>query len=419
PPPPPAAGDEKVRALVFDSVYDVYRGVIAYVRIVSGTIRPGLRVRLLTGRQDTDVKEVGFFSPAMQIAESLSTGDVGYIITSIKEPSEIKVGDTITGVQHPCELPLPGFREVQPMVFSGIYPVDTRDYEALKFNISKLQLNDCAFRAQAENSVALGAGFRCGFLGLLHMEIVQERLHREYDMDIILTYPSVVYRVYMKAGPMREIENPIHLPDVTEIDRVEEPMIKAQIIAPIQYLGTVMGLVMDKRGLCTGTTTVDERHIMVTARMPLHEIVLDFHDKLKSATRGYGSMDYEPDGYQAGPMVKLEIMVNSEPVDAFASIVHIDRAAARAKRLAQRLREAIPPHLFKIAIQGAIGGKIVARENVRQMRKNVTAKCYGGDISRKRKLLERQKEGKKRMKEIGRVNIPQEAFVAVLKASDS
>ncbi len=417
--PAPFVGeDDRARALVFDSVFDVYRGVITYVRLFSGSIRPGDRVRLFATGQDTEVKEVGVFSPEMRVGEVLQTGDVGYVITAIREPREIHIGETITGTVHPCKDALPGFKEVHPMVFSGIYPVDTRDYEALKYNIAKLQLNDSAFRFQAENSIALGAGFRCGFLGLLHMEIVQERLQREYDMDIILTYPSVVYHVYLDSGEMREIENPTYLPDMSEIDRIEEPMIRSQIIVPVSYLGAVMNLVMEKRGVCQHTETVDERHVMITARLPLHEIVLDFHDKLKTVTRGYGSMDYEPDGYQAGPLVKLEILVNGEPVDAFASIVHEDRAASRARQLVSRLKDVIPPHLFKIALQGAVGGKIVAREDVRQMRKNVTAKCYGGDISRKRKLLDKQKEGKKRMKEIGRVNIPQEAFVAVLKASE-
>jgi GTP-binding protein LepA len=417
-PAPPEPEDDILRALVFDSLYDVYRGVITYVRVVSGSIGSGDKVRLFSTREDTEAKEVGFFSPEMRECDRLQAGEVGYLITAIKEPRDIRIGDTFTGVQRQSKEPLPGFKEIQPMVFSGIYPVDTRDFENLRFNIAKLQLNDCAFHFQAESSVALGAGFRCGFLGLLHMEIIQERLQREYDMDIILTYPSVVYHVYLKSGEMQEIENPTYLPDMSEIDRIEEPMIKAQIIMPIQYLGAVMNLVMEKRGFCEHTENVDEHHVMVTARLPLHEIVLDFYDKLKTVTRGYGSMDYEPSGYQAGPLVKLEILVNGEPVDAFASIVHEDRAAQRAKQLVSRLKDVIPPHLFKIALQGAIGGKIVARENVRQMRKNVTAKCYGGDITRKRKLLEKQKEGKKRMKEIGRVNIPQEAFVAVLKASE-
>ncbi len=417
-PPPPADHDGILRALVFDSIFDVFRGVVTHVRVVSGTVRPNDRVRMFSTGLEADVKEVGIFCPGMKPAEELGTGQVGYLITSIREPADVRIGDTITLERQPCREPLPGFQRVQPMVFSGIYPIDTRDYEALKFSIAKLQLNDSAFVAQPESSVALGAGFRCGFLGLLHMEIVQERLRREYGMDIILTYPSVVYRVYLRDGTLREIHNPIHMPDPAEIERIEEPMIRARIIAPVEYVGTLMPLIREKRGVCLQTDTVDRGHIMMTARLPLHEIVLDFYDRLKTVTRGYGSMDYEPDGYQAGPLVKLEMLVNGEPIDAFASIVHVDRAPARARQLALRLKEAIPPHLFRIAIQGAVGGRIVAREDVRQLRKDVTAKCYGGDITRKRKLLERQKEGKARMKEVGKVRIPQEAFVAVLKATE-
>jgi GTP-binding protein LepA len=417
-PPPTVSADDVLRALVFDSVFDVYRGVVAYVRLVSGSVRAGDKVRMFSTGLESEVKEVGIFCPEMRVDEGLSTGQVGYLITSIREPLDVHIGDTITLARHPCEEPLPGFQKVHPMVFSGIYPIDTRDYEALKFNITKLQLNDSAFVSQPESSVALGAGFRCGFLGLLHMEIVQERLRREYDMDIILTYPSVVYHVYMRDGSMRELHNPIHMPDPTLIDHIEEPMIKVQVMAPTSYVGALMNLIMEKRGVCQKTDTVDRLHIMMTARMPLHEIVLDFYDKLKTVTRGYGSMDYEPDGYVSAPLVKLELLVNGEGIDAFASIVHVDRAPFRARQLAKRLKDVIPPHLFKVAIQGAVGGKIVAREDVRQLRKDVTSKCYGGDISRKRKLLEKQKEGKARMKEIGSVQIPQEAFVAVLKATE-
>ncbi len=417
-PAPAHAAGHGLRALVFDSVYDVYRGVVTYIRVVNGSVRCGDKIRLFSTGEGSEVKEVGIFSPGMQPAQSLTEGEVGYVITAIKEPSLIKVGDTVTAAGRPCREALPGFREVHPMVFSGIYPIDTRDYEALKLNIAKLRLNDCAFVAQPESSVALGAGFRCGFLGLLHMEIVQERLRREFDMDIILTYPSVVYHIYLKGGKMIELDNPVHLPDPAGIDRIEEPIIKAQIITPVDFYGNVMSIIMEKRGECIGTETVDDRHMMMTARMPLHEIVLDFYDRLKTVTRGFGSMDYEPHGYQAGRLVKLEMLVNGEPIDAFACIVHEDHAPNRARQLARRLKEVIPPHIFKIAIQGAVGGKIVARENVRQLRKNVTAKCYGGDITRKRKLLEKQKEGKKRMKQVGQVNIPQEAFVAVLRAAE-
>ena len=416
--PPPQPTSDRLQALIFDSVYDVYRGVVTYVRIVNGSIKPGDHIKFFASSLDTDVKEVGFFSPGMKPADSLSAGEVGYVITAIKTPTDISVGDTITHVINPADEPLPGFQKISPMVFSGVYPIDTADYEALKFNIAKLRLNDSAFVAQPESSIALGAGFRCGFLGLLHMDVVQERLTREYNMDLILTYPSVIYHVFLKNGTMKEIDNPLYMPDPSTIDHVEEPMIKAQIISPATYMGNIMNLVLDKRGVCLRTETVDKLHVMITARMPLHEIVLDFYDKLKTCTRGYGSMDYDPDGYETAPTVKLEILVNGEPVDAFASICHADRAVARARTICERLSEAIPPQMFKIAIQGAIGGKIIAREDVRQLRKNVLAKCYGGDITRKRKLLDKQREGKKRMKEIGNVNIPQEAFVAVLRSND-
>ncbi|NMA38786.1 MAG: elongation factor 4 [Lentisphaerae bacterium] len=416
--PPPVSTDEGVQALVFDSVYDVFRGVVTYLRVVNGTIKAGQRVRLFNADLASEVKEVGFFSPEMKPADELQPGEVGYLITTIKDPTEIQVGDTVTSDQNPCETALPGFQVVRPMVFSGIYPIDTADYEALKLNISKLQLNDSAFFAQPESSIALGAGFRCGFLGLLHMEIVQERLSREYNMDLLLTYPSVIYHVYLRDGTMKEVDNPLYMPDPSLIEHVEEPMIKAQIISPTTHMGAIMNLIMEKRGICLKTENVDHLHIMITARLPLHEIVLDFYDKLKTVTRGYGSMDYEPDGYEPSDTVKLEILVNGEPVDAFASLVHTDRAVPRARMICERLKDAIPPQMFKIAVQGAVGGRIIAREDVRQLRKNVLAKCYGGDITRKRKLLDKQREGKKRMKEIGNVNIPQEAFVAVLRASD-
>jgi GTP-binding protein LepA len=417
-PAPRPSEDSVLRALIFDSVYDAYRGVVTYVRVVSGEVRAGMPVRMINSRRDSEVKEVGFFSPEMRPDRVLREGDVGYVISAIKNPNEIQIGDTMTGLKQPATKPLPGFRQVQPMVFSGIYPVDTNDFEALRLSISRLQLNDAAFQAQAEMSTALGAGFRCGFLGLLHMEIVQERLHREHGMDIILTYPSVVFHVYLNDGTMIALDNPVHLPDPTRIDHIEEPMIRAQIICPGTCLGPVMNLIMNKRGVCEKTLTADPRHVILTALMPLHEVIVDFHDKLKTVTRGYGSMDYEPAGYQAAPLVRLEMLVNGETVDAFASIVHQDNAASRGRQLAGRLRDVIPPQMFQIAVQAAVGGKIVARETVRALRKNVTAKCYGGDITRKRKLLEKQKEGKKRMKQFGKVSIPQEAFVAVLKATE-
>ena len=418
--PPPKTTGERLQALVYDSLFDDYRGVVTYVRIVNGQVRPKNPIRLMATDITTDVKEVGYFTPHMKAVEELGPGDVGYIITTLKSPKDIKVGDTVTSGAPgaAAEAALPGFKQSVPMVFSGIYPIEADQYEQLKFNISKLQLNDPAFIAIPENSIALGAGFRCGFLGLLHMDIVQERLRRDYDMDLILTYPSVEYHVYLKDGTMKKVDNPLYMPDASVIEHTEEPMIKSQIISPVKFMGAIMNLVMDKRGTVLKTDNVDANHVMITARMPLHEIVLDFYDKLKTITRGYGSMDYQPDGYQPGPMVKLEILVNGEAVDAFASICHADRAVERARTICKRLREASPPQQFKVALQGAIGGRIIAREDVRQYRKDVLAKCYGGDITRKRKLLEKQKEGKKRMKAIGTVDVPQEAFLAVLKVDD-
>lgn len=417
-PAPQKQEDQILRAVVFDSIYNPFRGVISYVRIVSGSIKTGTPIQVFSTDLKTVIKEVGFFSPKMEATEILEEGQVGYIITNIKDPSEIKVGDTITSSNKPATKPLPGFQEVHPMVFSGIYPIESRDYEQLRLSISKLQLNDAAFVAQPETSLALGAGFRCGFLGLLHMEIIQERLRREYDMDIILTYPSVIYHVHKKSDEVERCDNPVHLPDPSEIEFIEEPMIKTQIITPVDYLGAVMALILERRGDDIHTDNVDHRHVMLTSNLPLHEIVIDFYDKLKTITRGYGSMDYEHSGYRRASLVKLEMMVNGEPIDAFASIVHRDSAVGRARVIAKRLKDVIPQQMFQIAIQGSVGGKVIARETIRALRKNVTAKCYGGDISRKRKLLEKQKEGKKRMKQFGRVNIPQEAFVAVLKATD-
>ena len=405
-------------ALIFDSTYDSYRGVVVYVRVMSGSFRRGDRMKLFSTGLESEIKEVGFFSPEMRAADCLSAGEVGYLIPNIKSPSDTKIGDTVTLAKEPCSEPLPGFKEVRPMVFSGIYPIDSADYDQLKFSMSKLQLNDAAFIYQAESSAALGFGFRCGFLGLLHMEIIQERLRREYNMDIIATYPSVIYNVYLKDGSMVEVDNPVYLPDPSCIDRIEEPLIVARLMLPNTYIGDVMNLIMSKRGICTRTDSVDANHVIITAELPMHEILIDFHDKLKSITRGYGSMDYEPAGYRADKLVKLDILVNGEPVDAFASIVHADMAYGRGRQICERLKDVIPPQQFQIAIQAAIGGKVVARETIRQLRKNVLAKCYGGDITRKRKLLEKQKEGKKRMKMIGQVNIPQEAFVAVLRNAD-
>ena len=417
-PPPSTEGHDHTSALVFDSQYDAYRGVVTYVRLFSGEFSRGMKIRLMSTGMESEIKEVGYFSPEMRPADKLTAGSIGYLIPNIKSPSDTKIGDTVTNVRDMCSKPLPGFKEVRPMVFSGIYPIDSADYEQLKFSMSKLQLNDAAFAYQPETSAALGFGFRCGFLGLLHMEIIQERLRREYNMDIIATYPSVIYHVYLKDGSMKMVDNPVYMPDPSIIDRIEEPMIEANIMPPATSIGDVMNLVMNKRGVCTKTDTVDNNHVILTAELPMHEILIDFHDKLKSITRGYGSMDYNPSGYHADKLVKMDILVNGEPVDAFSSIVHVDMAQARGRQLCERLKDVIPQQMFNVAIQAAIGGKIIARETVRQLRKNVLAKCYGGDITRKRKLLDKQKEGKKRMKMIGKVNIPQEAFVAVLRSDE-
>jgi len=405
-------------ALIFDSTYNSYRGVISYVKIASGSLKRGQKIRLFSSSLQSEIKEVGYFQLGLKPTNELKVGSVGYIIANIKSPSDTKIGDTITRMDDPSSEPLAGFKEIRPMVFSGIYPIDTADYEQLKLSMAKLQLNDAAFVYQSESSVALGFGFRCGFLGLLHMEIIQERLRREYNMNIIATYPSVIYHVYLKDGSMLKVDNPIHLPDPTCITRIEEPIILASIMSPNQYIGDIMNLVMNKRGLCTCTESVDSDHVMITATLPLHEILLDFYDKLKSVTRGYGSMDYEPHGYNPDSMVKLDILVHGEPVDAFSSIVHKDLAESRGREITERLKDAIPQQMFQVPIQAAVGGKIIARETIRQMRKNVLAKCYGGDITRKRKLLEKQKEGKKKMKQIGKVNIPQEAFVKILKSTN-
>jgi GTP-binding protein LepA len=413
-PPPTADPEGMLKALTFDSFYDAYRGVVNYVRVFSGTLKAGTRINYFSTGLTTEIKEVGVFAPKMKAGDVLTAGCVGYIVPNLKSPHDSKIGDTVTDWERPCKTALPGFLEVRPMVYSGIYPIDTDDYEQLKASMAKLRLNDSAFVYQAETSAALGFGFRCGFLGLLHMEIIQERLRREYNMDIIATYPSVVYQVYLSDGTMKIIDNPLHLPDPSFIDKIEEPVVKVKIISPTDYIGGIMNLLMEKRGICEHTETVDHNHVMLVADIPLIEIVIDFHDKLKSLTRGFGSMDYEPCGHREGPLVKLDMMVNGEPLDAFATIVHRDQAAYRGRQLASKLKEVIPMHLFKIAIQAAIG-KVVAREDVGAMRKDVTSKCYGGDISRKRKLLDKQKEGKKKMKQIGKVNIPQEAFVRVLQ----
>ncbi len=417
-PPPAAPEDDLLRCSVFDSIYDTYRGVVSYVRVMSGTIKRGTRIKLFHTTQTYEVKEVGVFTPKMRKEDSLSAGDVGYVIANMKSASDVKIGDTITDASHPCPKPLPGFKEIQPMVFSGIYPVDSSDFEALKLAMGKLQINDAAFTWNAESSAALGFGFRCGFLGLLHMEIIQERLRREFDMDVISTYPSVIYEVTKTDGEEVLVDNPTMLPDPQVIDEIREPLVRVFIMTPGEYIGDLMQMVMEKRGALENTETIDDLRVMLTCTLPLSEILVDFNDRLKSLTRGYGSMDYEHAGYQAAKLVKMDMLINSDPVDAFATIVHRDHAEHRGRRLAEKLREVIPRQLFVVAIQAAVGGKIVARESISAMRKNVTAKCYGGDISRKRKLLEKQKEGKKRMKAIGKINIPQDAFIKVLKTGD-
>ena len=417
--PPPAEGeDDKLRALVFDSVYDAYRGVVSYVRVVSGRVVRGMKVKLFADAASYEVKEVGIFTPGMQAAAALETGDVGYIIANVKSAADVKIGDTYTNLADPCAEPLPGFRQIRPMVFSGIYPVDSADYENLKAAMAKLQINDAAFTYSAESSIALGFGFRCGFLGLLHMEIIQERLWREFNMDVISTYPSVIYEVTRTDGSEMQVDNPSTLPEAQEIQEIREPVVKVFVMVPGVYIGDIMRLVMEKRGEVIHTETIDETRVMLTCRIPMAEILVDFNDKLKSITRGYGSMDYEYDGYQPAKLVKMDILIAGEPVDAFSMIVHRDHAESRGREIAIKLKDVIPRQLFTVAIQACIGGKIIARESISPMRKNVTAKCYGGDVTRKRKLLEKQKEGKKRMKAIGRVNIPQEAFINVLKSGD-
>jgi GTP-binding protein LepA len=414
-PAPKPTGAASLQALVFDSYFDTYKGVVTHVRVFNGELKPGMQVKLLNMGRSVEVKEVGSFNPKPYIREKLEVGETGYITANIKSPADMKMGDTITDARHPSPA-LPGFKEIHPMVFSGIYPINTADYEHLKANLAKLQLNDSAFVYQSESSVALGFGFRCGFLGLLHLEIVQERLRREYGMDIITTYPSVVYRVWMTDGVIKEVDNPAFLPEVTYIEHIEEPMVEAFIICPNENIGDMMALISEKRGTIEHTETLDARRVMLTTKLPLNEILIDFHDRIKSITRGYGSMDYENKGYEISDMVKLDMLVNGEPVDAFSCIVHRTKAEFRGRALAAKLKEVIPRQQYQVAIQAAIGGKIVARETVSAFRKDVTAKCYGGDISRKRKLLEKQKEGKKRMKSFGTVNIPQEAFIEVLKA---
>ncbi|MBA2728737.1 MAG: elongation factor 4 [Parachlamydiaceae bacterium] len=417
-PHPTEPKDNILRALVFDSHYDNYRGVMVYLRIVSGEIRKGSIIKMMASDKSFDVLEVGKFLPKETAVDSLRPGEVGYMIANMKNASDVKIGDTLTLQKYPAQEPLPGFKLITPVVFAGIYPIDATDFEALRDALAKLQLNDSALYIEQESSTALGFGFRCGFLGLLHLEIVFERIQREFDLDIISTAPSVIYKFTLGNGETVDVDNPAHYPDPTGIMRVEEPWVKCVIIVPSEYLGAIMNLGMEKRGLCTKTETLDSRRLMLTYRIPLNEIITDFNDKLKSITKGYGSFDYEFDSYEKSDIIKLEIRINEEPVDAFSCLVHRSKAEAKGRSLCERLSEVIPMQLFKVPIQAAIGGKVVARETIKAMSKNVTAKCYGGDISRKRKLWEKQKKGKKKMKEIGKVNIPQSAFMDVLKTGD-
>lgn len=417
-PAPKEPSDQLLRALVFDSYYDNYRGVMVYIRVMSGEIKRGSLIKMMATNRTFEVLEVGIFTPKSKAVDSLKPGEVGYMIANIKNTADVKIGDTITLQKYPAAEPLPGFRLISPVVFAGIYPIDSTDFEALREALVKLQLNDSALHIEQESSNALGFGFRCGFLGLLHLEIIFERIQREFDLDVISTAPSVIYRFLLNDGTIKQVDNPVHYPDPTFIDSVEEPWVKSHIMIPSEYMGALMNLGMEKRGNCIKTETIDANRLMLTYRFPLNEIITDFSDKLKSITKGYGSFDYEFDCYEVSDIIKLEIRVNEEPVDAFSCLVHRSKAEGKGRAICAKLLEVIPMQLFKVPIQAAIGGKIVARETIKAITKNVTAKCYGGDISRKRKLWEKQKKGKKKMKEIGKVNIPQNAFMEVLKAGD-
>ena len=418
---PSPTGDENapLKALIFDSYYDSYKGVIVYVRIKEGTVKPGDRIRMMATGAEFDVVEVGVMHPAGLVPnKGLAAGDVGYIAASIKNIQDTRVGDTITTVKNAAAEPLPGYKKVNPMVYSGIYPADGAQYEDLKDALSKLQLNDAALMFEPETSVALGFGFRCGFLGLLHMEIIQERLEREYNLDLVTTAPSVIYKVYKTNGEMVWVDNPTNLPDPAEIDYMEEPMVKATIMVPKDYVGNVMELCQERRGIYKDMTYMDASRAEIFYELPLNEIIYDFFDALKSRTKGYASFDYELCGYTRSNLVKLDILLNGEMVDALSFIVHKDSAYSRGRKMAEKLKEAIPRQLFEVPIQAAVGSKIIARETVRAMRKDVLAKCYGGDITRKKKILEKLKEGKKRMRQVGSVEVPQEAFMSVLKLDD-
>lgn len=418
-PPPSGDPDAPLRALIFDSVYDAYRGVITYIRIMDGTLKKGMRIQMMATGKTFEVTEVGTFTPRAVAVDELSAGEVGFVVAGIKNVRDTHVGDTITDEERPADTPLPGYRRINPMVFCGIYPIDSSDYDDLREALEKLELNDASLAYEPETSGALGFGFRCGFLGLLHMEIIQERIEREFDIPLITTAPSVVYRVHKTDGTVINIENPTHMPSQQEIEFVEEPMVRASIMAPKEYVGPVMELCQSRRGTFSDMQYLDENRVNIIYELPLAEIVYDFFDQLKSGTKGYASFDYDLIGYKTSKLVKMDILLNGEPVDALSFIVHQDQAYYRGRQLVEKLRELIPRQMFEIPVQAAIGNRVVARETIRAMRKNVLAKCYGGDVSRKRKLLERQKEGKKRMKHVGNVEVPQEAFMAVLKIDES
>ena len=414
-PHPKGNPDGPLQALIFDSVFNPFRGIIAYFKIENGSIKSGDKVLFFNTEKEYTADEIGVLKMDLSPRKELTCGDVGYIVSGIKTATEVKVGDTITHVTNPCEKAIDGFEEVKPMVFAGVYPIETEDFEQLRASLEKLQLNDASLTFQPESSVALGFGFRCGFLGLLHMEIIQERLDREFNMNVITTVPNVSYNVFDKHGEMKEVHNPAGMPEITEIDHIEEPYIRASIITRTDYIGNIMTLCLGKRGELIKQEYVSGNRVELYYDMPLAEIVIDFYDKLKSISKGYASFDYHPLGFRPSKLVKLDILLNGEPVDALSTLTHVDNSVHFGRRICEKLKELLPRQQFDIAIQAAIGAKIIARETVKQVRKDVTAKCYGGDISRKRKLLEKQKRGKKRMKEIGNVQVPQKAFLAVLK----
>ena len=414
-PAPPDDSDKPLKALIFDSYFDAYKGVIAHIRVIDGSIKPGMKLKMMATGKEFEVTDIGCFRPQPVNINMLETGEVGFVAGSLKNVRDVRVGDTITDANNPASEALPGYRGVTPMVYCGLYPVDSSDYENLKDALEKLQLNDAALTFEPETSIALGFGYRCGFLGLLHMDVIQERLEREYKLKLITTAPSVIYHVYKTNKEMVKIDNPASMPSPTEIEHIEEPYVKATVIVPNDYVGPVMEISQEKRGVFKTMDYLDVNRVMVIYHIPLSEIIYDYFDKLKSATRGYASLDYEMTDYQTSKLVKLDILLNGDPVDALSTIVHVDKAAARGRQLAEKLKTIIPRQMFEIPIQAAVGNKIIARENVRAMRKDVLAKCYGGDITRKRKLLEKQKEGKKRMKAVGSVEVPQEAFMAILK----